>query len=173
MTLLTFNRAKKAALWLLGVLTLLGFFGGWITFFGALNELHGLAEAQHWPTQRGVITHSYARRVRGAQNRLYWDVEIAGYYLGTKQKFGVQRIGYGFEFSVNSQKRAERFAARFPVGTELDVYHPPERPGFALLVRNNSPRPTWIALGIGLFFGLLPVLLYVYGRLTGYQPPEG
>ncbi len=83
-----------------------------------------------------------------------------------------QRIGYGFEFSVNSQKRAERFAARFPVGTELNVYYQPDQPSYAILVRDNSPQPTWIAFGIGLFLGLLPLLLYIYGRLTGYKPPE-
>jgi hypothetical protein len=114
--------------------------------------------------------------VVGFQNRKFWDVEIAGVYLetrqGSKQKFSVSRIGYGFEFSVNSQKRAERFAARFPVGTELDVYYRPDLPSYAILVRDNSSRATWIAFGVGLFLGLLPILLYIYGRLTGYQPSE-
>ena len=169
------ERTRKAALWVLGVLIILGFFGGWITVAGSINELHGLAEVQQWPVRRGVITHSYARQVRGFQNRRYWDVEIDGTYLGaspgSKPGFSVDRIGYGFEFSVNSEARARRFAARFPVGTELDVYYRPDLPSYAILVRDNSPRTTWIAFGVGLFLGLLPLLLYIYGRLTGYKPP--
>jgi hypothetical protein len=29
-----------------------------------------------------------------------------------------------------------------------------------------------VALWVGLGFGLLPFALYVYGRITGYQPPD-
>jgi len=158
------SRIKNIALKILGVAILFCFFGGWITFFGALNELHGIKVAQKWETRRGVITHSYTRRIRGARNGLYWDAEIAGKYPDG-QKFGVNRIGYGIEHSICTRRQAEAVVARYPVGTELDVFVDPKRPTHGILVRDNSPRSTQAALGIGLFFGLLPFFLYLYGRI--------
>jgi len=94
-------------------------------------------------------------------------VEIAGVYVGTDQKFNVGRMGYGFEHSVWTRQRAERIAAKYPVKTELDVYHEPDNPWRAILVRHNSPEPTWMAFWVGLCLGLLPLALYGYGRWRG------
>ncbi len=150
---------------ILAVAILFGFFAGWITVFGCLAELHGLNAAQSWEKRRGVITHSYARHVRGAGRGRYWDVQIAGTYVGTDQTFQAARTGYGFEMSVNTRAHADRLTARYPVGLELDVFQDPDHPRNAILVRDNSRAPTYYALGVGLFFGVLPFLLYVFGRL--------
>lgn len=150
----------------LGVSILFGFFAGWIIFFGALNELHKMESAKHWDTRRGTITHSYPRHVRRVFRKgLNWEAEIAGKYLGTGQKFSVDRVGYGVEHSTFTRRQAEAVIARYPVGTEVDVYVDKQRPSRGILVRNNSSKPTQIALVIGLAFGLLPFILYLLGKL--------
>lgn len=157
---------KAMPMKVLGVFILFGFFAGWVTFFGALNELHRMESAKSWETRRGTITHSYTRHSRRATRKgLYWDAEIAGKYLGTGQKFSVDRVGYGFEHSIFTRRQADAVVARYPVGAEVDVYVDEKRPSHGILVRDNSPRPTQLALVIGLAFGLLPFILYLYGRL--------
>jgi hypothetical protein len=158
------GRAKELALKALAVLILVGFFAGWITVVAASHELYLLRAVQAWPAQRGIITRSYARALGASRNRKSWGVEIVGFYLGTKQKFLVSHIGYGFEYSVWTRGKAERLAAQYPVKLELEVFHDPANPVEAILVRGNSTRPTWIVLGVGLAFGLLPLGLYRYGR---------
>jgi hypothetical protein len=159
-----FGRAKELALKVLAVLILVGFFAGWITVVAASHELYLLKVVQAWPARRGIITRSYVRAPRSSRNRKPWGVEIAGLYLGTEQKFFVSHVGYGFEYSVWTRGKAERLAAQYPVKLELEVFHEPGNPAKAILVRGNSPQPTWIVLGVGLGFGLLPLGLYGYGR---------
>lgn len=149
---------------------LLGFFAGWMMFFGMMYELRQMEKVKSWPPRRATITHSYVKSVRGLPNRLSTQFEIAGKYADTGEKFGA-RVGYGIENSPWTRIRAEKIVARYPVGTEMDVYPQPGKPTSAVLVNQNSTRLTWIALWIALGFGLLPFLLYFYGRLTGYKPP--
>ena len=157
-------QASDYALKFLGLLVVFGFFAGWLAVIGAGYELRRMHAIQDWPARRGVITQSYARQLRGHKNRLYWDVEIAGVYAGSEQRFYVSRVGYGIEQSIVTRGRAERMAARFPVGRELEVYYEPGNPKHAVLVRDNSPTPTLALLTIGLLLGLLPLVLYGYSR---------
>ena len=159
------RRASDYALKFLGLLIVFGFFAGWLAVVGAGYELQRMHTIQEWPARRGVITQSYARQLRGHKSRLYWDVEIAGIYAGSEQRFYVSRVGYGIELSIVTRGRAEQMAARFPIGQELDVYYEPGNPKHAVLVRDNSPAPTVELLAAGLFFGLLPLILfYGFGR---------
>jgi hypothetical protein len=155
--------AAEWALKFLAVVILFACLAGWIAFAAAVDQLVDLNAAQTWPSRRGILTHSYATRHRGMGRRPYWDVEIAGVYPDSGRKFSA-RVGYGFEHGVWTRGRAERVAARYPVGTALEVYHAPDNPSHAILVRNNSPRPTWTALWVGLGLGVLPLALYGYGR---------
>lgn len=167
-----FVRLKRGAEIALGILILFGFFAGWLTVIGACYELYAHEWTQSWPVKRGIITHSYAHQSRGFQNRKYWAAEMAGIYKDTGDVFGANRYGYGVEFSVFTKEQAERKAARFPVGTELDVYHDPDKPGYAILIRDNSTRPTWLVLIVGLIFGFLPLGLYIGGRVVGWKARE-
>lgn len=156
----------------LAIFILLAFFVGCITVLACSLELYAHQQAQTWPTKRGIITHSAAYQSTGSQNRKYWRVEITGIYKESREKFNAQRYGYGIEFSVFNQSQAERKAARFPVGAEVDVYHAPNKAHHAILIRDNPSRPTWIAFSLGLFFALLPFLLYIGGRLFGWRAPK-
>jgi hypothetical protein len=167
-----FVRLKRCAQIALGVMILFSFFAGWVTVIGASCELYAHQRAQSWPVKRGMITHSYVRQGRGFQNRRYWRSEIAGVYQDGGGVFGANRYGYGVEFSVFTKEQAERKVARFPVGTELNVYHDPNKPGYAILVRDNSTYPTWLALITGLIFGFLPLGLYIAGRVLGWKARE-
>lgn len=153
----------------LAVLILFGFFAGWLLVVGSVIELRGQRAVREWSASRGVITQSYARNARTFQNRKSWQVEIAGNYLDSGGRFGVGRVGYGVQYSVLTRGRAERMASAYPVGTELVVYHHPDRPGSAVLVRETSAAPTWRTLWVGLTLGLLPAGLYVAGRLRPQQ----
>ena len=157
-------RARKWGGVALGLAILFAFFAGWILVAGAAYELYMMQEVRSWPAKRGVITTSYATRRRGAGFRRFADVQIAGTYAATNERFGLDRIGYGIEHSIVTESRASAFAARYPVKTELEVFHEPARPEHVILVRGNDPRPTWIALAIGLALGLLPFLLYAGRR---------
>jgi hypothetical protein len=159
--MITIDRAvARAKSWggaLLGIAMLLGFFAGWILAAGAAYELYMIDEAKSWPAKRAVVTASYANRPRGFGLRRFNNVEIAGSYTATNERFGLRRVGYGIEHAVVTRSRAEAFAKRYPVGTELDVFHEPESPREVILVRGNSPTPTWIALAAGLLLGVLPL----------------
>jgi hypothetical protein len=153
---------------LLGAAILLAFFAGWIMTFASIYELWMIRAVHDWPSRPGEITVSYVRSPRGFGGRRYLDVEIAGVYAGTPERFYAARVGYGIQHSVWTRARAARFVARFPVATKLEVFHEPGNARRAILVRDHSTRPTWIALAIALAAGLLPVVLYVYSRLTGF-----
>ena len=70
---------------------------------GAANELRLIRESRDWSSRRGVITQSHARSIRGPLGRLHIDLEIAGVYLGTGERFQVDRPGYGIENGVAVQ----------------------------------------------------------------------
>jgi hypothetical protein len=162
---MTNPRYKNWALKIIGVGILFGFFAGWLTVFAALNEARCHRAAQSWESRRGVITQSYVAHRRRGQRREYWRPEIAGTFVGSEDRFSANKVGYGMEFTSNSEAQAARLIAPFPVGRELDVFLDPARPNHVILVRDNSLRTTWNILFIGLFFGLLPFLLYLWGKI--------
>lgn len=169
------NQESLMQKWLMKIFAmfiLVGFFAGWIIVIAGITEIRKWKAAQTWTAAPGKIILSYASQKRGFKNRKYWDVEIVGEYEGTNNKFYLDRIGFGFDQNIGNRWRAEMFAARYPAGTKLTVYQRPYKSDRVILVRDNSLKSTWICLWIGLFFGMLPFLLYFYGRLTGYRPPE-
>jgi hypothetical protein len=89
---------------------------------------------------------------------------MAGRYLDDERTFSVSRVSYGIFNERFGRAGAEAVTARYPAGTRLDVYHSPADPRIVILEPHVSTTSTWIALGVGLGFGLLPVALYLYGR---------
>jgi hypothetical protein len=154
------RRARKGLQVLLGLAIVFGFFAGWILAAGAAYELYMMSEVRSWPAKRAIITHSYAARSRGFGFRRHADVQIAGVYAGTAERFSLERIGFGVENAIVTAGRAQALAARYPVKAELEVFHEPGRPAHVILERENSTTPTWIALATGLALGLLPFALY-------------
>ena len=159
------------AQYLLGVLILLGFLAGWLLVLGSAHDLTLLYAARSWPAKEAVITHSYARQVRGMQNRRYWHAEIAGKYVDGSGKFNVSRHAYGFHQWTRTQEKAEAVARKYPVGTRLNVFPEPEKPGNVILEPGISAAPSWIALWVGVGLILLPCGLYVWGRLRSRGKP--
>jgi len=164
------RRVLRWVQYLLGVLMILGFLGGWVLVIGIAFDLRDLYAARERPAKQAVLTHSYAREARGYQNRTYWRTEIAGRYADGSGTFGVTRHAYGIQNSVNTRARAEALAKRYPVGTTLDVYPEPGRPRDAILEPGTSATPSWIAFGLGTGLILLPFALYLRGRLRGRRP---
>jgi hypothetical protein len=144
-----------------GVLILFAFFAGWIIAVGAAIELHRMDGARHWPSREAVLTHSYPRRVRWGTRGYHWEAEIAGRYLDDERTFSVSRVSYGIFNERFGRAGAEAVTARYPAGARVDVYRSPADPGVVILEPHVSATSTWIALGAGLAFGLLPIALYL------------
>lgn len=158
------KRLLRGAQLLLGLAIFVGFFAGWILAVGSALELRDLHAARAWPAKEGVITHSYARRIRGHMNRPSWHAEIAGRYADGSGTFSVSRHGFGIQNAVNTRSQAEAVTKRYPKGMTLPVYPEPRRPRSAILDRDASPAPSWIALGASIGLILLPFVLYLFGR---------
>jgi hypothetical protein len=159
------GKLLRGAQYLLGVLIILGFLGGWVIAIGTAYDLTQLYSARSWPAREAVITHSYVRHVRGMQRRFYWHAEIAGTYTDGSGKFYVPRHAYGIQNSVNTESQAEAVVKRYPKGATINVYSEPGRPRSAILDPGTSATPNWIALCTGVGLILLPVGLYAWGRL--------
>jgi hypothetical protein len=159
------GRLRGWALYCLGVLILLGFLAGWLFAIAGAVEVSQIEAARSWPARKAVITHSYARQVRGFQSQLYWHAEITGEYIDDGRTFGVRRHAYGIENSVNTRGAAEALVRKYPVGTRLDVYPEPGNPRNAILEPQASAVLTWATLWSGVALILLPFALYARGRL--------
>jgi hypothetical protein len=166
-----FSKIRHALGKVLGALILLAFLAGWLTAAVAVYELYQLQAAKTWPSRKGVLTHSYVRHVR-TPPKPYWKAEIAGTYLDDGTRFGISRVRFGIWNTGLGQRGVEATVAKYPVNTVVDVYYSPSDPRRRTLEPFVSATSTWVALWVGLGFGLLPFALYVYGRITGYQPPD-
>lgn len=153
------------------VLILFGFFAGWITAIGAVIELSNLAAARTWPSRKAVLTHSYVRHIK-TPPRPYWRAEIAGTYVDDGSRFGVRRVRFGMWNTPLGRRGAEAHVAKYPVNTPVDVYYSPSDPKRVTFEPGVSATSTWVALVVGVGFGLLPAALYLYGRVTGWRPPD-
>ena len=143
------------------VAIVLGFFFGVLSVVFVPVELHKMAEAREWPSRRGVLTLSYARRVSSAGRAPYWRPEIGGTFLDTGEKFWITRVRYGdFRFG-GGKAGAEEAVAKYPAGREVDVYFAPTSPGEKIL-EPLAPRTTMhVTLGLGIGFLIVPVGLFL------------
>lgn len=155
---------------IVGAAILFAFLAGWLTAAAATYELVQVQAAKTWPSRKGVLTHSYVRYIR-TPPRPYWKAEIAGTYLDDGTRFGVSRVRFGIGNTGLGRRGVEAIVAKYPVNTVVDVYYSPTDPKRRTLEPLVSATSTWVALWVGLGFGLLPFVLYVYGRITGYHPP--
>ena len=133
-------------------------------------ELAKMADARTWPSREGTVTHSLASRTGSIRRSDYWEPLIRGTYDDTGEAFWISKVQYG-EFRLgNGQSRSVEQVAKYPVGSKVQVYYPPSHPRDTIL----EPFASWDHLlvmgGIGVGFALLPFALYIYGRLTSYQP---
>jgi Protein of unknown function (DUF3592) len=153
---------------MMGVVLLCGIAFGLFTVVTIPIEMFQKAEAETWPSRKGVVTKSYASHHSGGLGRIsggpYWKAEICGSYSDNGEKFCVSRIRYGgFRFGENKTIALET-VARYPAGKEIDVYYSPQNPKETVLEAHSSWAEMLILLGLGIGFLLLPFFLWVFRK---------
>ena len=152
---------KELLLRVLAVLILLGFLVGLLLVVFVPVELYKMAQASEWPSRKGVVTISYARRVNPVSKPAYWRAEIIGTFVDNGERFAITRARYGdFRFG-SGEASASDIVAKYPVGIEVNVYYSPTNPRETILEPFAPGSKMFVALGVGIGFVLLPVGLYV------------
>ncbi len=132
-------------------------------------ELAEMADARTWPYREGTITYSQASRTTRARRSDYWEPLIRGTYNDTGEAFRISAVRYGAIRLGNGRGQSMEQVAKYPVGAKVKVYYSPDRPRDAIL----EPFASWDHLlrlwAIGAGLAMLPLVLYIYGRLTGYK----
>ncbi len=84
---------------LAGFVLLAGIAFGLFVIVVAPIEMFKKAQAETWPSRKGVITLSYALHHRGSAGKSsggpYWTAEICGSYLDNSERFCVSRVRFG------------------------------------------------------------------------------
>ena len=128
-------------------------------------EMMQKADAETWPSRRGVITTSTASDARNARNIFpSWRVEICGTYRDNGEDFCITRIRFGRLEYADSRASALEKVAKYPIGREVDVYYSPQNPKLTVLVAKSSWGEMIALVAIVGFFLLLPVLLWVFRK---------
>jgi hypothetical protein len=153
---------------LLGWTLVAGFLVGLLLVVAVPFELWRLSDARDWPSRPGVITHASIQRHRGThKNPGYWSAEINGRYRDADQRFWISRVRYGDIRIWRRKKDCQEAVARYPIGTEVDVFFDPENPRETILEPLAPARDLEIALVLGAGFVLTPFLLYTFRRQLG------
>ncbi len=131
------------------VLAAIGFGLLTLLFFFAVRR--NWKKAATWPSVRGRVissgVDSYEKREDGRTTTLYTAaVEYAYQVHGVD--YHSRQINLGMT-TAGSQAGAEKVAARYPQGAEVDVHYEPENPSNAAL--ENPTGYTWLLLGVALF----------------------
>jgi hypothetical protein len=117
--------------------------------------------AQLWPSVKGLVTTSVVKR-SGGKNRVYrakirYTYSVAGF------EFTGRRYALGGELDTSNRARAEARCAKYPEGSEPEVYYDPSNPkdaclervqegkGFAMLIAG-----VFAAVGVAMMMGFLP-----------------
>lgn len=153
---------------LLGFLLLAGIFFGLFVVVTIPFEMSKKADAETWPSRKGVVTKAYASHHRGSAGKHgsgpYFTAEVCGIYQDNGEKFCVARIRYGGFRLGDGKADALATVARYPAGSEIEVYHSPEDPRETVLEAHSSWTEMFTLLGLGIGFLLLPLLLWLFRK---------
>jgi len=155
---------KKILGKLCGVVLLAGILFGLFTVVAVPSEMLKMADAEKWPSRKGLITKSYASRHVSTRRPPWWRAEICGTYQDNGEKFCVRRVRYGsFRFG-SGEVDAYAAVAKYPVGREVDIFYSPQNPKETVLEARTSWDAMLTLLGLGIGFLLLPILLWLFRR---------
>ena len=111
---------------------------GLLVFLFALGFTRAVRQAARWPVTRGRIiasgtdtfrdydTDAGRRRIRHKPSVVY-EYEVNG------RQYKGDRVTFGVVTSSSHSGVSQRLAARYPVGTEVDVHYNPKAPGESVL----------------------------------------
>lgn len=124
------------------------------------------AQAESWPSRKGVVTSAYAAHRRGSKG-WYWSPAICGTYLDNGEKFCATRIRFGGFIFGDGKEVANEAVAKYPAGRTIDVHYNPDNPRETLLEAHSSWREMIALLALGIAFLLVPVVLWAFRRKIG------
>ena len=117
--------------------------------------------AQLWPSVKGLVTTSVVKR-SGGKNRVYrakirYTYSVAGF------EFAGRRYALGGELDTSNRARAEARCAKYPEGSEPEVYYDPSNPKDACLERVQEGKGftmliagVFAAVGVAMLLGFFP-----------------
>jgi hypothetical protein len=124
-------------------------------------EMLQMAAARDWPSQKGIVTKSSEVLKVSWLRSPYWEAEICGVYKEVPGGFCVARVSFGeFRFGDGRDKSRE-VVAKYPVGSEVDVYYSPTDPKLTILDPYASRSFMSFVFGLGIGLLLLPMLVSV------------
>lgn len=154
---------------ILGYIMLAGLLFGLFVVVAVPFEMYGKAEAEKWPSRKGVVTTSYAHLNRGSAGKSgsgpWWRAEICGTYIDSGERFCVSRIRYGGFRWGGGKAQAFETVARYPVGSVIDVYYSPKNPQKTVLEAHSSWKEMKTLLGLGIGVLLLPFIFWLFQKL--------
>jgi hypothetical protein len=117
--------------------------------------------AQFWPSVKGLVTTSVVER-GGRRHRVY-RARIRYTYRVAGHEFTGRRYALGGELDTSNRARAEARCAKYPEGSEPEVYYNPANPKDACLERVQEGKGfvlliagTFAAAGVAMLSGFIP-----------------
>ena len=117
--------------------------------------------AQLWPSVKGLVTTSVVR-LSGGKNRVY-RAKIKYTYSVAGHEFTGRRYALGGELDTSNSGRAEARCAKYPEGSEPEVYYDPSNPKDACLERVQEGKGftlliagVFAAIGVAMLRGFVP-----------------
>jgi hypothetical protein len=117
--------------------------------------------AQLWPSVKGLVTTSVVKR-SGGKNRVY-RAKIRYTYSVAGHEFTGRRYALGGELDTSNRARAEARCAKYPEGSEPEVYYDPSNPKDACLERVQEGKGftmliagVFAAVGVAMLLGFFP-----------------
>jgi len=128
-------------------------------FSYGLYQKHKVRESQGWPQTTGTVTKADLVHETGTDSSGY-SIAVSYEYLVDGVRLAGNRIGFR-QRSYLRKQRAETELARYPVGSDVEVFYDPAKPGDAVLARESVDGVLLIVSGIvllaiaiaGTFFG--------------------
>ena len=120
-----------------------------LLFFFSFRKMTKKAES--WPSVRGRIVSSGVdsfQKTEDGRTRTLYTAAVEYAYQVHGVDYHSRQINLGMTTS-GSQGGAEKVAARYPQGAQVDVHYEPENPSTAAL--ENPTGYTWLILGAALF----------------------
>ena len=127
-------------------------------------------QAATWPTVRGKIVKSeveeYQERDEDSDGRVRWRTayrpKVEYTYAVNGRELRGNQISYGMTVSAG-KGYAEKVAAKFPVGSEIDVHYDPKEPSNSALTAGGAGATWFILVAAVVVFALAAALLGVFG----------
>jgi len=117
--------------------------------------------AQLWPSVKGLVITSVVKR-GGGKNRVY-RAKIRYTYSVSGFEFEGRRLALGGELDTSNRGRAEARCAKYPEGSEPEVFYDPSNPKDACLERVQEGKGFTLliagvltAVGVTMLLGLVP-----------------